>query len=248
MTVTFFWNTTPCNTAWKTDDQGIWRHNMEDQHLHIYRQENLRSRKLWRPFHVPMHAACLATPQFTCTVYDQKQHAMQSTVNVRGPNLTSLTLCAVFSMYGFVFANDSRSQLLRGLRRGSAAARLLWLWFRIPPGAWSFVSCECCVLSGRGFCDGLITCPEEFYRVWCVQWVWSRSSIRGRQDPKFSQSAKGIKKSPNNKEWSLPSKKNVLSSHIWKKVCLLWGRNWFYIAFTQFVICLNSIWLYRHLT
>jgi len=25
------------------------------------------------------------------------------------------------------------------------------------------VCCECCVLSGRGLCDGLMTCPEEFY-------------------------------------------------------------------------------------
>jgi hypothetical protein len=24
------------------------------------------------------------------------------------------------------------------------------------------------VLSGRGLCDGLITRPEEFYRLWCV--------------------------------------------------------------------------------
>jgi len=31
-----------------------------------------------------------------------------------------------------------------------------------------FVCCECCVLSGRGFCDGLITRPEESYRLWCV--------------------------------------------------------------------------------
>ena len=30
------------------------------------------------------------------------------------------------------------------------------------------VSCECCVLSGRGFCDGLITHLEENYREWCV--------------------------------------------------------------------------------
>jgi hypothetical protein len=30
----------------------------------------------------------------------------------------------------------------------SAAARLLRLWVRIPPGAWMFVCCECCVLSG----------------------------------------------------------------------------------------------------
>jgi len=25
--------------------------------------------------------------------------------------------------------------------------------------------CECCVLSGRGLCDGPITRPEKFYRV-----------------------------------------------------------------------------------
>jgi len=34
------------------------------------------------------------------------------------------------------------------------------------------VCCECCVLSGRGLCVGLITRPEESYRVWCV-WLWS---------------------------------------------------------------------------
>jgi hypothetical protein len=28
--------------------------------------------------------------------------------------------------------------------------------------------CECCVLSGRGLCEGLITRPEESYRLWCV--------------------------------------------------------------------------------
>ena len=37
-----------------------------------------------------------------------------------------------------------RCQLQRGLRRRSAAARLLRLWVRIPPGAWMFVCCECC--------------------------------------------------------------------------------------------------------
>ena len=31
-----------------------------------------------------------------------------------------------------------------------------------------FVCCECCVLSGRGLCDGLITRPGESYRMWCV--------------------------------------------------------------------------------
>jgi hypothetical protein len=60
------------------------------------------------------------------------------------------------------------SQWPRGLRRGSAAARLLGLWVRIPQQAWMSVCCECCVLSGRGLCDGLITRPEESYRAWCV--------------------------------------------------------------------------------
>jgi hypothetical protein len=31
-----------------------------------------------------------------------------------------------------------------------------------------FVCCECCVLSGSGFCDGLITRREESYRPWRV--------------------------------------------------------------------------------
>jgi hypothetical protein len=32
------------------------------------------------------------------------------------------------------------------------------------------VSCECCVLSGRGLCVGLITCPEESYRAGLRYW------------------------------------------------------------------------------
>jgi hypothetical protein len=30
------------------------------------------------------------------------------------------------------------------------------------------VCCECCVLSGRGLCVGLITRPEDSYRVRCI--------------------------------------------------------------------------------
>jgi hypothetical protein len=30
------------------------------------------------------------------------------------------------------------------------------------------VCCACCVLSGRGLCNGLITRPEESYRMWRV--------------------------------------------------------------------------------
>jgi hypothetical protein len=72
---------------------------------------------------------------------------------------------------------ESRSRWLHDLTRRSEAARLLGLWVRIPPGAWMSVSCECCVLSGRGLCHGLILRPEESYRVCVCHWVWSGATI-----------------------------------------------------------------------
>jgi hypothetical protein len=62
----------------------------------------------------------------------------------------------------------SRFQSPHSLWRGSVAARLLGLWVRISPGACMYVCCECCVLSGRILCVGLITLPEESYQVWFV--------------------------------------------------------------------------------
>jgi hypothetical protein len=50
----------------------------------------------------------------------------------------------------------------------SAVARLLELRVRIPRVAWMSVSFECCVLPGRGLRDGLITRPDESYRVLCL--------------------------------------------------------------------------------
>jgi hypothetical protein len=54
------------------------------------------------------------------------------------------------------------------LTRGPEAAPLLGLWVRSPSAAWMSVCGECCVLSGRGLRDELITRPEESYRVSCV--------------------------------------------------------------------------------
>jgi hypothetical protein len=67
------------------------------------------------------------------------------------------------------YVAGSLSHWPRGLRRGSAAVRLLGLRVRIPLEAWMSVCCECCALSGRGLCVGLVPRPEESYRVWCVQ-------------------------------------------------------------------------------
>jgi hypothetical protein len=78
----------------------------------------------------------------------------------------NLRFCAL--KLSFVHIRMCRSQWPRGLMRRSAAARLLRSWVRIPPRAWMFVWCECCVLSGRGLCDELTTRPEESYRLWCV--------------------------------------------------------------------------------
>ena len=75
---------------------------------------------------------------------------------------------SVFVHFIYFMYSKSRFKWPSGLRCGSAAAQLLRLWVRIPPGVWTFVSCECCVLSGRGLCDGPITRPEESYRLWCV--------------------------------------------------------------------------------
>ena len=50
----------------------------------------------------------------------------------------------------------------------TAAARLLGLRVRIPPGTYISVSCEYCLLSDRGLCVGLVTRPEESYRLWCL--------------------------------------------------------------------------------
>jgi hypothetical protein len=56
-----------------------------------------------------------------------------------------------------------------------------------PASAWKPVCCDCCVLSGTVLCDGLITRPEESYRVWrvwcdCVS-SWRRPSPNGAVQP-----------------------------------------------------------------
>ena len=93
----------------------------------------------------------------SCTVYypDQQMHNIYIYIYIN-------------NILYIVSTPTCRSQWPRGLRRGSATARLLRSWLRIPPGAWMFVCCECCVLSGRGLCDELVTRPEESYRLCCV--------------------------------------------------------------------------------
>jgi hypothetical protein len=109
----------------------------------------------------------------------------------------ALYLCSL----GLIFAGASGRP--RCLRRRCAAARLLRSWVRIPLGAWMFVCCECCVLSGRGLCDELITPPEESYRLWCVVVCNLETSRMRRPWPALGRSAtQKIKTSGSNIEFS----------------------------------------------
>jgi len=61
-----------------------------------------------------------------------------------------------------------KSRWSRGIKPGLTAVRMLGWRFRIPLESWKYVSCECCVVSGRGLCVGLIARPVESYRMWRV--------------------------------------------------------------------------------
>jgi hypothetical protein len=52
-----------------------------------------------------------------------------------------------------------------------------------------FVCCDCCVLSGRGLCDELITHPEESSRMWCVVVCDLKTSRMRRPWPASGRSA-----------------------------------------------------------
>ena len=46
-----------------------------------------------------------------------------------------------------------------------------------------FVCCDCCVLSGTGLCDELITLSEESYRLWCVVECDLENSLKKNEEP-----------------------------------------------------------------
>ena len=106
---------------------------------------------------------------------------------------TAVTTSVPCSLQQIIFSLvwADQSPVPRGLRRRSAAARLLRSWVRIPPGAWMSVRCECCVLSGRGLCDELITRPEESYRLWCVIVCDQETSLIRRPWTALGRSATG---------------------------------------------------------
>ena len=103
-------------------------------------------------------------------------------------------MCFTFLPINTTRNNNAGPSGLRGLRRRSAAASQLRSWVRFPPGAWTFVCCECCVLSGRVLCDELITRPEESYRLWCAVVYGLETSRMRRSWTALGRSATGKRK------------------------------------------------------
>jgi len=87
-------------------------------------------------------------------------HPVLHISRIKVKSLTLRLLMSYIYIYTHTYMEHLFLMFLDHTQRRSTA-RLLRSWVRIPPGAWIFVCCECCVLSRRGLCDELITCPEE---------------------------------------------------------------------------------------
>jgi hypothetical protein len=146
---------------------------MQEIHFDIFISFNFMN-----PLYLLINFLCILTMNDEWQDFSQAHIYVHSSFNKLVSLSPSLSLSLSLSLYIYIYiyihtyththTRICRSQWPRGLRRGSTAARLLGLWVRIPPRARMSVCCECCVLSGRGLCDGVITRPEESYRLWCA--------------------------------------------------------------------------------
>ena len=140
----------------------------------------------------------MGTPQYGVLIGLTTTGTMVVCIHRLRKTKINLSSCSFPTKFKPVTCRIRRSQWPCCLRRRSAAARLLRSWVRIPPEAWMFFCCKCCVLSGRGLCDELISRPEEFYRLWCVAVCDLETSRMRRPWPALGCSATEKKKDLSN--------------------------------------------------
>ena len=122
-------------------------------------------------------------------------HQCEPTLALASKALRNVALCLKGRNLSYDLVAVDLCKASKALRSSAserpATAHLLRSWVRIPPGAWIFVCCECCVLSGRGLCYELITCPEESYRLRCLVVCDLETSRVRRPWPALGRSSTG---------------------------------------------------------
>ena len=164
----------------KSTDVWIRRGWYHETHSGGFRTHQFVPQAISCQFHVRLYTKFCTKPsnilQDSTTLSAEKTDAVPTTCfkTREQVNIVCTTRSAHIAVY-----KDSRSshhsQCHWRIRRGSKAARLLGLRFRIPPRAWLYVSCERCVLSSRGPCDGPIARPEEYYQACKSECDWGTS-------------------------------------------------------------------------
>ena len=118
----------------------------------------------------------------------------------------TVIVCSVLDLYKITpSSNFCRSQWPRGLRRRSAAARLLRSWVRIPPGAWMFVvNVVCCQVDVSA--TGLSLIQRRPTACDASLCVIKKPRMRGKSPPrgcgKYNQKGCNAKKTNNKHESS----------------------------------------------
>jgi hypothetical protein len=136
----------------------------------------------------------------------------------------------------------SRSQWPRSLKRRSLTPRLLIFGLKSHRGAWVFFRYDCCVLSMRGHCEGLITNTEESYRMWCLVVCNLKSSWMRMPEPNGGCRAK--KKG---------NKNNLLGNNLHSTVGQSWHSrkanaftsHWKLLDHSQLIFCVLYIFYIR---
>jgi len=71
------------------------------------------------------------------------------------------------------------------------------------------VCCKCCVSSGRGLCDELISRPEESFRLWCV-------IVCDLENPKNEEAMTRVGSQPHRKKKLGIKRKLKMSYHMYR--------------------------------